>query len=51
MHLADISEILRILTPFQPSINLCVFKGSFGGELNLLKILRTACLKYVELQD
>lgn len=51
MYLVGILEILCILTPFQPSINLCIFEGSLGGELSLLKMLRTACLKYVELQD
>lgn len=51
MYFAKILEIAHILTPFQTLIYLFIVKESSGGELNLLKTLRNACLKYAELQD
>lgn len=51
MYLVNILETARVLITFQTLMYLFIVKESSGGELNLLRMLRPACLKYAELQD
>lgn len=45
MYLVSILTYLFILTPFQPSVNSCIFQGRFSGGIKFAKDVENCLFK------